>query len=309
MQPTLIILAAGMGSRYGGLKQLDGVGPNGETIMDYSVYDAARAGFGKVVFIIRQHFRTDFENTFAHRYGKRIQVAFVEQEPDKELPYGFTPPPERTKPWGTGHALLMAEPAVDAPFVAINADDFYGRGAYEVMGDFLRSRILSTGIAQNHYAMAGYQVARTLSESGGVSRGICSVNAQGMLTGVVERHNIRATHGGKIVYDTLPENVVEVSPDTPVSMNFWGFTPDFFAHLRNAFHHFIHAHGQEPKSEFYIPTVVNQLIAEGKASLQVLDPNASWFGVTFQEDRPYVKAKIQELIDMGLYPNSVIHPN
>jgi dTDP-glucose pyrophosphorylase len=304
MQPTLIVLAAGMGSRYGGLKQLDSIGPNGETIMDYSVYDAARAGFGKAVFIIRKHFRTDFEETFARRYGNGVEVAFVEQEPEKELPDGFTPPSERTKPWGTAHALLMAEAEVQAPFVVINADDFYGREAYKAMFDFFKEL---PSFSHGHYAMAGYQVYKTLSGSGGVSRGICSVNSQNMLTGVTERHRIRSIAPGTIVYETSQGNVTEVAPETPVSMNFWGFTPDFFSYTRSAFHAFIKAQGRELTSEFYIPTVVNQLIQSQRASVQVLNSGASWFGITYKEDRPYVEKRIRQLIADGAYPNFIIN--
>lgn len=296
MQPTLIVLAAGMGSRYGGLKQLDDIGPNGETIMDYSVYDAARAGFGKVVFIIRNHFRAAFEKTFAKRYGGALKVAFVEQEPDKELPNGFLPPPSRTKPWGTGHAMLMAEPEVQTPFAVINADDYYGMEAYTAMADFLRRCTTPTGTTQNYYAMVGYSVKNTLSDSGGVSRGICSVNAHNMLTGVVEKHNIQS------------KDLTELGAETIVSMNFWGFTPDFFGRLRSAFHSFIQAQGEELTSEYYIPTVVNQLIQEGGATVEVLATGASWFGITYQQDRPYVASRIRQLISQGLYPHSIIHP-
>ena len=305
MQPTLIVLAAGLGSRYGGLKQLDGVGPNGATIMDYSVYDAVHAGFGKVVFIIRTHFRSEFEALFLHRYGDSIRVAFVEQEPEKEIPAGFCLPPERTKPWGTGHALLMAAPETDTPFVVINADDFYGRASYEVMADFLRQSALSPNSGKGRYAMVGYQIGHTLSDMGGVSRGICSVNERHILTQVVERHRIRAISPNQIVFET-DSGLTEVAPQTPVSMNFWGFMPDFFTHTRDAFHHFIGAHGEELTSEFYIPTVVNQLIQSQQASVQVLYSEASWFGITYQEDRTYVTARIRQLIADGVYPNAII---
>jgi len=307
MQPTLIVLAAGMGSRYGGLKQLDGVGPNGETIMDYSIYDAVRAGFGKVVFIIRNHFREAFEKTFATRYGNTIEVAFVEQEPDKELPTGFYPSMERTKPWGTAHAMLMAEPETNTPFAVINADDFYGREAYIAMGDFLRKRDLPTGRGQNHYAMVGYQIGKTLSNSGGVSRGICTVNRDALLTKVVERHHIQTTPEGKIIYEMSPGVLAKALPDTPVSMNFWGFTPDFFAYLRQSFRQFIQEHGTAHKLEFFIPTVVSRLIQEQQISVRVLATNASWVGITYQEDRPYVQTYIRQLIADGVYPNSIIN--
>jgi len=307
MQPTLIVLAAGMGSRYGGLKQLDSVGPNGETIMDYSVFDAARAGFGKVVFIIRNYFRTDFEALFAHRYGDAIEVAFVAQEPEKELPPEFTVPPSRTKPWGTAHAMLMAAPQTHTPFAVINADDFYGREAYEALAHFLCNNFSQTCPVNNHYAMVGYQICNTLSEAGGVSRGICSVNQQNMLTGVVERHRIRTETSGEIVYENNLGALSEVSPNTLVSMNCWGFTPDFFSHIRCAFHTFIHERGDDIGAEFYIPFAVNQLIKDQKASVEVLRTDAQWFGITFPEDRPYAQAQISKLIANGVYPKSIIH--
>ncbi|MDR2586605.1 MAG: nucleotidyltransferase [Prevotellaceae bacterium] len=302
MQPTLIVLAAGKGSRYGGLKQFDGVGPNGETIMDYSVYDAARSGFGKVVFIVRSQFQLAFTETFAQRYGDAIEVAFVTQESEKELPEGFCIPPERTKPWGTAHAVLMAEPKTDTPFAVINADDFYGRKAYEVMVDFLQHSFLSHG----RYAMAGYKVCNTLSDSGGVSRGICSVYNQQLLTEITERHNVRFAESGKIVYGTNPDNPIQVPPDTIVSMNFWGFTPDFFTQTRSAFHSFIREQGELPTSEFYIPSVVNRLIQSQQASVQVLSGSPLWFGVTYQEDRALAAEQIKRLIARGQYPHSFI---
>ncbi|MCL2502304.1 MAG: nucleotidyltransferase [Bacteroidales bacterium] len=304
MQPTLIVLAAGMGARYGGLKQLDVIGPNGATIMDYSVYDAAQAGFGKVVFIIRGHFRAAFEHAFAKRYHKALEIAFVEQEPDKELPVGFLPPPDRSKPWGTGHALLMAGPQTKTPFAVINADDFYGRQAYTAMAAFLH-----TGAAQqNNYAMVSYQTGNTLSESGGVSRGVCSVNDRGMLTEVVECHQIHKTPEGNIVCESPDGTPTTLLPDTQVSMNFWGFTPDFFGHLQSAFHSFIRERGQEAKSEFYIPTVVNQLLQDRRASVRVLTTDSSWFGITYKEDRPYAESRIRQLIEQGVYPHSIIRP-
>ena len=300
MQAILVILAAGMGSRYGGLKQLDGVGPNGETIMDYSVYDAARAGFGKVVFIIRKHFRAEFEAIFSHRYPN-IDVAFVEQEPYKELPEDFVTPPERTRPWGTGHAMLMAEPEVNAPFCVINADDFYGREAFTAMGDFLRQ-------PQGRYAMVGYQVSKTLSESGAVSRGICSVTPQGILSAVTECHQIQKQPDGSIhCQPPVAEIPAILPPDTPVSMNFWGFRPDIFAATRSCFHHFLSAPGTDLlKAECYIPSVVNQLVHTEGRRVQVLSTGASWFGVTYQEDRPYVSQRIAELIAQGVYPHKII---
>jgi dTDP-glucose pyrophosphorylase len=271
--------------------------------MDYSVLDASRAGFGKVVFIVRNHFRAAFEKMFAKRYGNAIKVVFVEQEAEKELPTGFSLPYERTKPWGTGHALLMAAPEVIAPFAVINADDFYGREAYTAMGTHLTQSLSSTN---ELYAMVGYQLGKTLSDSGGVSRGLCSVNNQNMLTEVTERHRIKGDANGSIVYETAPDLFMETAPETIVSMNFWGFTPNFFTHLRGAFHQFIRDYGADPNREFYIPAVVHQMVQSNTASVQVLRTNAEWFGVTYKEDLRFARMCIRQLIAKGEYPNSFI---
>jgi len=297
MKPTLFILAAGMGSRYGGLKQLDGLGPNGETIMDYSVFDALRAGFGKIVFVIRHSFEKDFVESVVSKYREIVPVEIVFQEVEY-VPAGISYNVKREKPWGTNHALMMGEEVIHEPFAVINADDFYGKESFEVLVDFLQSVENKT----NAYCMVGYRVGNTLSESGAVSRGICSTDEQGFLTSVVERTHIEEK-GGTIIY--LDEHGVEnqISANTPVSMNMWGFTPDYFAYSKESFAKFLQAHGHDIKSEFYIPTVVNELISEKRATCKVLDTPSKWFGVTYAEDRPQVVLKINELVRKGIYPS------
>ncbi len=298
MKPTLFILAAGMGSRYGGLKQLDGLGPNGETIMDYSVFDALRAGFGKIVFVIREDFAEDFKNIVLKKYEDKVPCEICFQALDK-LPEGFTVPEGRTKPWGTNHAILMAKDIIKEPFAVINADDFYGKEAFEVLAKFL-SRVDGQ---KNQYCMAGYRIENTLSDHGSVNRGVCQTNVHGHLTDVVERCNIERIDG-KIQFEE--DGVTHIIPDgTPVSMNMWGFTPEYFEYSEASFKQFLAEHGQEMKSEFFIPTLVNDLIVAGTATCEVLDTTAKWFGVTYAEDRPMVVAKIQELIDQDIYPQKL----
>ena len=299
MKPTLFILAAGMGSRYGGLKQLDGLGPNGETIMDYSVFDAMRAGFGKVVFVIRKDFEEDFRRVVLSKYADHVPCEVCFQGIDN-LPEGFTRNPERTKPWGTNHAVLMAKDIIKEPFMVINADDFYGKESFEVMAKFL----LDVNGQQGKYCMAGYRVGNTLSEHGTVSRGVCATDKMGYLTDVVERTAIESKDGHIIFPD---ENGVEteIPFDTPVSMNMWGFTPEYFDYTEEAFKAFLTKNAQELKAEFYIPTLVNDLIKAGKATCQVLDTTAKWFGVTYADDRQMVVDKIQALVDAGVYPNKL----
>ena len=299
MKPTLFILAAGMGSRYGGLKQLDGLGPNGETIMDYSVFDAMRAGFGKVVFVIRKDFEEDFRRVVLSKYADHVPCEVCFQGIDN-LPEGFTRNPERTKPWGTNHAVLMAKDLIHEPFMVINADDFYGKESFEVMAQFL----LSVNGEQGKYCMAGYRVGNTLSEHGTVSRGVCATNKMGYLTDVVERTAIQAKDG-HILFPDENGNEVEIPFDTPVSMNMWGFTPEYFEYTEEAFKAFLTEYGQELKTEFYIPTLVNDLIKAGKATCQVLDTPAKWFGVTYADDRQMVVDKIQALVDAGVYPSKL----
>ena len=299
MKPTLFILAAGMGSRYGGLKQLDGLGPNGETIMDYSVFDAMRAGFGKVVFVIRKDFEEDFRRVVLSKYADHVPCEVCFQGIDC-LPEGFTRNPERTKPWGTNHAVLMAKDLIHEPFMVINADDFYGKESFEVMAKFL----LDVNGEQGKYCMAGYRVGNTLSEHGTVSRGVCATDKMGFLTDVVERTAIESKDG-HIVFPDENGNEVEIPFDTPVSMNMWGFTPEYFEYTEDAFKEFLKVSGQELKTEFYIPTLVNDLIKAGKATCQVLDTPAKWFGVTYADDRQMVVDKIQALVDAGVYPNKL----
>jgi hypothetical protein len=299
MKPTLFILAAGMGSRYGGLKQLDGLGPNGETIMDYSVFDAMRAGFGKVVFVIRKDFEEDFRRVVLSKYADHVPCEVCFQGIDC-LPEGFTRNPERTKPWGTNHAVLMAKDLIHEPFMVINADDFYGKESFEVMAKFL----LDVNGEQGKYCMAGYRVGNTLSEHGTVSRGVCATDKMGYLTDVVERTAIESKDG-HIVFPDENGVEVEIPFDTPVSMNMWGFTPEYFEYTEAAFKEFLKVSGQELKTEFYIPTLVNDLIKAGKATCQVLDTPAKWFGVTYADDRQMVVDKIQALVEAGVYPNKL----
>jgi NDP-sugar pyrophosphorylase family protein len=299
VKPTLLVLAAGMGSRYGSLKQMDGVGPNGEAIIDYSVYDAIRAGFGKVVFVIRHSFEADFKEVFnAERFGHKIEVEYVFQELDY-LPEGFALPEGRVKPWGTNHAVMMAAKTIDTPFAVINADDFYGREAYQTIGDYLSQLAESRG----RYCMVGYQVNKTLSENGTVSRGVCTVDAEGNLTGMVERTQIERVNGTIVFHDGGADE--PLAEDTPVSMNLFGFTPDYFEHSEAYFKEFLAANIENLKSEFFIPLMVNKVINEGTATMRVLKTTSNWFGVTYKEDKPQLMAKIEELIEAGVYPRNL----
>ena len=297
MKPTLLVLAAGLGSRYGGLKQLDGLGPNGETIMDYSIYDAVKAGFGKVVFVIRKSFEEEFKEKVTKKYEHLLPVEIVFQELDN-LPEGFELNPDRVKPWGTNHALMMGKSVINEPFAVINADDFYGRKSYQVMCDFLSQLEES----KNKYCMVGYRVGNTLSESGTVARGVCETDQNSNLTGIVERTQIKRNDG---VVQFLDENDKWVSlPDNkPVSMNMFGFTPDYFQYSDNFFVDFLKENEEKLKAEFFIPTLVNDLIVDGKIEMRVLDTTSQWFGVTYQEDRPFVVSKFKELVDKDEYPS------
>ena len=288
-------MAAGMGSRYGGLKQMDGLGPNGEAILDYSVYDALRAGFGKIVFVIRKDFEDDFRHVVLSKYEGKVPCEICFQSIDK-VPAGCTYNHERTKPWGTNHAVLMGKELIREPFAVINADDFYGADAFRVLADFLRSIETKKG----EYCMVGYRVANTLSENGTVSRGVCTTDENGLLTNVVERTKIEDKNGTIVFTEDGVDTPLD--PHTPVSMNMWGFTPEYFDYVEKAFRTFLAEHGQELKSEFYIPTLVNQLIVDGIATCKVLDTTAKWFGVTYSEDRPQVVMKINQLIKEGIYP-------
>ena len=302
MKPTLLLLAAGMGSRYGGLKQLDGLGPNGETIMDYSIYDAVKAGFGKIVFVIRKDFEQDFRDKILSKYEGHVPAELVFQSLDS-LPEGFSVPEGREKPWGTNHAVLMAKDVINEPFLVINCDDFYNRDAFMVIGKFLSN--LPEG-SKNKYAMVGFRVGNTLSENGTVARGICSKDADGNLTTVVERTEIKRVDG-PVCYKDEEGNWIAVEDNTPVSMNMWGFTPDYFDYSEAYFKEFLSdpKNMENLKAEFFIPLMVNKLINEKTATVEVLDTTSKWFGVTYAADRDDVVARIQKLIDEGVYPNKL----
>ena len=302
MKPTLFLLAAGMGSRYGGLKQLDGLGPNGETIMDYSIYDAIQAGFGKVVWVIRKDFEQQFREQILSKYEDKIPCELCFQGLDA-LPEGFSVPEGRVKPWGTNHAVLMGKDVIKEPFCVINCDDFYNRDAFMVIGKFLSS--LPEG-ATNQYAMVGFRVGNTLSANGTVARGICSTDDAGNLTTVVERTEIQRVDG-PVCYKDEKGDWVAIDDNTPVSMNMWGFTPDYFQHSEAYFREFLSdpKNMENLKAEFFIPLMVNKLINERTATVQVLDTTSKWFGVTYAADRDDVVARIQRLIDEGVYPNKL----
>lgn len=302
MKPTLLLLAAGMGSRYGGLKQLDGLGPNGETIMDYSIYDAIQAGFGKIVFVIRKDFEEQFRTQVLSKYEGHIPTELVFQSIDN-IPEGFSVPEGREKPWGTNHAVLMAKNVINEPFCVINCDDFYSRDCFKVIGNFLTN--LPEG-AKNQYAMVGFRVGNTLSENGTVSRGICTTNAEKHLVDVVERTKIER-RDGKVQYIGDEGEWVVTDDNTPVSMNVWGFTPDYFEYSEAYFKEFLSdkKNIENKKSEYFIPLMVNKLINDGTASVEVLDTTSSWFGVTYPEDRESVVTKIQSLVDESVYPSKL----
>ena len=293
MKPTLLVLAAGMGSRYGGLKQMDGLGPSGETIIDYSIYDAVQAGFGKVVYIVREYFREQMEQTVRQKYssvkcldGSPLEFQFVTQELDK-IPEGFTLNPERQKPWGTAHAVLMAAQAIHEPFVVINGDDFYGKESFRIAGDWCRAHENSKGV----YAIVGFEVDHTLSETGGVSRGICAYDAQNHLTDVVEHHNVMFDADGVLRGDnSITGERHELQPKDLCSMNMWCFTPDYFKASADIFVNFLQANINELKKEYYIPYAVDTMVKAGTAACDVLGTPSHWFGVTFKEDRPAVVA-------------------
>ena len=303
MKPTLLLLAAGMGSRYGGLKQLDGLGPNGETIMDYSIYDAIQAGFGKIVWVIRKDNEKDFREKILSKYEGHIPCELVFQSLDC-LPEGYSVPEGRQKPWGTNHAVMMAEKVIHEPFCVINCDDFYNRDCFKVIGKYLSE--LPEG-SKNKYAMVGFRVGNTLSENGSVSRGVCSKDQDDLLTGVVERTETVPKDADHAAYKDENGKWVEIANNTPVSMNVWGFTPDYFEYSDKFFKDFLNAPETKsnPKAEYLIPWVVNKLITDGTATCKVLDTTSKWFGVTYSADRPGVVAKIQKLVDEGVYPNKL----
>ncbi len=294
MKPVLLILAAGIGSRYGGVKQMDTIGPSGESIIDYSVFDAIKAGFGKVVFVLNPKIKDAFKEVYEPRLKGKIETEYVLQEIDN-IPDGVTFNPERIKPWGTGHAVLMAKDVINEPFAVINADDFYGRQAFEVLARFLEKRNNS----DTEYAMVGYQIKNTLSENGSVSRGICTVK-NGLLDDVVERTSI-IRKNGKIVYQE-EGNEFPLDENSLVSMNFWGFTPAYFEQSEKMFVDFIKENAGKLKAEFYIPFVVNKLIKSGEATVKVLESHDRWFGVTYKEDKAITVENVKQLIDKGIYP-------
>ena len=284
-------MAAGMGSRYGGLKQLDPVGPSGETIIDYSVYDAIRAGFNKVVFIIRKDFEEDFRSKITNKYKDKIRVEFAFQDLN-DLPEGFLCPEGRVKPWGTGHAILTASQLIQEPFVAINGDDFYGRESFEIVADYYQDKDAT-------YSMVAFQLDKTLSEFGGVTRGLCTVKND-LLDTVIETGELKRSESG-----VSSDRDIQLDGSEPVSMNVWGFTPDLFDHLRAMFVDFLHKEGDEMKSEYLIPTVINNLIRSGEKDIHVLRTGSKWFGVTYKEDKPFVTEQVQLLVDHGVYPKQL----
>ena len=306
MKPTLLVLAAGMGSRYGGLKQMDGLGPAGETIIDYSIYDAVQAGFGKVVYIVREYFLEQFRQTVKEKYskvkcidGSPLEFVFVTQELSK-IPEGFELNPERQKPWGTAHAVLMAKDVINEPFVVINGDDFYGRDSFRIAADWCRAHESSKG----EYAIIGFELDNTLSESGGVSRGICSYDGDRNLVDVVEHHEIKMEADGHIYGEnSITGAKVELKGKDLCSMNMWGFTPDYFSRSGEIFISFLEKNISELKKEFYIPYAVDVMIKSGEARCEVVTTPSRWFGVTFKEDRPAVVAKFAQLAEEGVYPN------
>lgn len=294
MQPTLLILAAGMASRYGSMKQIQSFGPGGETIMDYSIYDAMRAGFKKVVFIIRENFAQDFKDIFEPKLKGKIEVDYVYQELGAFLE-GRSIPEGRTKPWGTAHAVLCAKDAVKEPFAVINADDFYGRDAFEKA-----YRFLTTQCAPDAYSIIGYELLKTLSENGTVNRGVCQVDQSGNLTSIAERLNI-SDKDGKILCEDGQEPH-ELPRDSQVSMNFWNFHPSIFEYSQDLFTKFLDNESSNPKAEFFIPIVADQFINEGAGTIKVIPTSAQWFGVTYKEDAPEVKKKLDDLVQEGEYP-------
>ncbi|MFA5419174.1 MAG: sugar phosphate nucleotidyltransferase [Bacteroidales bacterium] len=297
MKPTLVILAAGVGSRYGGVKQMDKIGPSGESIIDYSVFDAIRAGFGKVVFVLNPKIIDDFKAIFEPRLAGKIKTEYILQELHN-IPEGIEFNQERIKPWGTGHAVLVAEKYVNEPFAVINADDFYGREAFQVLADFLTDPKRQ----QNEYALVGYKLANTLSDNGSVSRGICQ-SENGCLTDVVERTSILRKETGIVFQEAGTE--YPLNDDDIVSMNFWGFTPLFFSQLKRDFTKFITESAHQLKAEFYIPLVANNLIKSGEASFRTLTSNDQWFGVTYQEDKPVTIQRVAGLVEKGQYPENL----
>jgi NDP-sugar pyrophosphorylase family protein len=297
MKPTLLIMAAGLGSRYGSLKQIEPIGPGGEAIIDYSVYDAIRAGFGKVVFVIKKEIEDDFKGSLLKRFENRIETSYVFQELDM-LPEGFSLPPDRIKPWGTAHAIMISESAIDTPFAAINADDFYGFESFMELNRFLTGNNKETD-----YCMVGYKLKNTLSEHGTVSRGLCDIDQSGFLRTVTELTKIKKEGAGIVYYEN--DEVISLPEESIVSMNMWGFTGTVFPKIKERFSAFLKECINDPKAEFYIPTMVDLLIKSGEARVKVLESNATWFGITYKEDKEAVKRSILSKIDSGEYPRKL----
>lgn len=297
MKPTLLVLAAGMGSRYGGLKQLDGVGPSGETIMDYSIYDAVRAGFGRIVFVIRHDFEDAFREKVLSRYEHTLPVELVFQSIDA-LPEGYSAPEGRERPWGTNHAIMMGASVIREPFAVINADDFYGREAFEVIAKELSKKDDTPG----QYCMVGFRVGNTMTENGSVSRGVCTT-MDGRLEDIVERTAICYDSTHEISFTDENGNLRHLDPSTLVSMNLWGLTPDYFEYSDREFRRFLDKYIDMPRREFFIPSVIDKLIKNGEATVDVLDTESRWFGVTYPEDRQSVVDKLAELHKRGEYPS------
>ena len=299
MNLTLVVLAAGMGSRYGGLKQCDPIGPNGETIMDYSVYDAVRAGFDRVVFVIRRDFETEFRSSVGAKYENALVVDYAFQSLN-DIPAAFSVPLARVKPWGTAHALRSARDLINAPFAVINADDFYGADSFEQLAGFLQTARNDI----NHFALVGFRLAHTLSANGSVARGVCRVDQSNNLLTVTEMTKIVPTStGAQDISD--PDNPVVFNGEERVSMNLWGFTPFFMEELLEKFPQFLSANIDNINSEWYIPFVVDQMIQDGRARVTVLPTESSWFGVTYREDKPLVVEAVSSLIEQGVYPNKL----